>query len=72
MTNLLTRAFEAASHLPEREQDELARWILAELADEERWQATLSGSSDVLARLADEALVEHRAGRAQVLDPDTL
>jgi hypothetical protein len=58
--------------LPEHEQDALARWILAELADQQGWDERLSASGDTLERLADEALAEHRAGQTQVLDPDRL
>ncbi len=72
MTELLERAFAEASRLPVQEQDALAAWILEELASERRWEEAFAGSDDVLARLADEALVEHREGRTRVLDPDNL
>jgi len=72
MTKALKKAFEVASRLPEREQDELATAILEELAADERWEATLAQSQGALERLADEALAEHRAGRTKALDPDAL
>ena len=72
MTEALKRAFEAASRLPEREQDELAAAILDELDSDARWEAVLAGSQGALERLADEALQEHRAGRTEALDPDAL
>jgi hypothetical protein len=72
MTELLTRAFQAAERLPAQEQDALARWILDELESERRWMEAFAASSDALARLADEALAEHRAGRTRVLNPDEL
>ena len=46
MTKLLTQAFEKASHLSPEEQDELARWLLEELADEQRWAKTFAESQD--------------------------
>ena len=72
MTKALKEAFEAASRLPDREQDELASAILEELAADERWEVAFAGSQAALARLAEEALKEHRAGRTEALDPDAL
>ena len=72
MTKLLRKAFEQASKLPTREQDALASVLLKELGDEQRWDATLEESQEALAALADAALAEHRAGKTQPLDPDTL
>jgi hypothetical protein len=72
MTKALRRAFEAASRLPDREQEELAAAILEELAADERWEAAFAESQSALKHLADEALEEHRAGRTEALDPDAL
>jgi hypothetical protein len=72
MTQALKKAFDAASRLPERDQDELAAAILDELAADERWEAALARSQSALERLADQALDEHRAGLTKVLDPDDL
>lgn len=72
MTKALHKAFEAASKLPDREQDELAAAILEELRADEAWEKMLGGSLAELERLAEEALQEHRAGRTKPLDPDTL
>ena len=72
MTDLLKKAFEAASHLPEEEQKALAVAILAEVASEADWDKRFEGSSEALGRLADEALTEFRRGRTEPLDPDAL
>lgn len=72
MTKALQRAFEAASRLPEQEQDQLAAAILEELTADERWEAALAKSQEALERLANEAHEEHRAGRTEALDPDAL
>ena len=72
MTMSLRKAFEAASRLSDREQDELASAILEELAADERWDVAFGQSQSALKRLAEEALKEHRAGRTEVLDPDAL
>ena len=65
MTELLTAAFEEASHLPAEDQDRFAQWILAELKDEAAWAARFTKSQTVLADMAAEALAEHRDGRTQ-------
>jgi hypothetical protein len=39
---------------------------------ESRWEALFAESSDVIERMADQALEEHRCGRTLPLDPDTL
>ena len=72
MTRLLEEAFAEASKLPAHEQNNLAAWILEELASERRWDEAFANSDDALARLAEEALAEHREGRTQALDPDRL
>jgi hypothetical protein len=72
MTKLLEKAWVAASKLPQKEQDALGSWILEELASEQRWEKAFSESADLLGRLAEEALAEHREGRTKRLDPDKL
>ena len=68
MTQLLEKAFEKASELPEEEQDAFAGFILEELESERRWEQAFSQSQDELERLADEALEEHDAGNSEKLD----
>jgi hypothetical protein len=72
MTKLLKKAFDQASKLPEKEQDALARILLEELGSERRWEELFARSHDLLGQLADEALIEHRAGRTEELDPRKL
>ena len=72
MTQLLEKAIAEVSRLSEQEQDAIANWILDELKSERRWDKAFANSEDTLARLADEALVEHRKGHTQTLDPDRL
>ena len=55
-----------------QEQDELAETVLEELASERQWDVAFTDSADALAQLASEALVEHRNGRTEPLDPDRL
>jgi len=72
MTKLLEKAFAEASKLPEVEQDTLAELLLAEIASDRQWDETFAKSGDLLSRLAEEALADHRAGLTQDLDPDRL
>jgi hypothetical protein len=72
MTTLLERAFAEAARRPVAEQELLASRLLAELDPETDFDRAIAGSADALARLAAEALVEHRAGLTEELDPDRL
>ena len=72
MTALLKEAFDKASELPPEEQDTFARFLLAELESEAQWSDAFARSQDALAKLADEALEEFRAGKTEILDPHNL
>jgi hypothetical protein len=67
MTQLLERAFNEASRLPDLQQNILARWLLDELLAENRWDSLFAESEDFLADLADEALNEHRSGKTRTV-----
>jgi hypothetical protein len=72
MTTLLERAFAEAAKRSPAEQELLASRLLTELAAEDDFDRAIAGSADKLARLAAEALAEHRAGLTEQLDPDRL
>ncbi len=72
MTTLLEQAFAEAKKLPAEEQDAFAKRMLADLADESEWDDAFANSQDGLARLAEEALAEHAAGKTLPLDSDKL
>jgi hypothetical protein len=72
MTSLLEKAFEEASKLPEIEQNALARWMLAEIEAEKKWDKKFAESEDALAKLAQKALKEDEAGKTSDLDIDKL
>ena len=69
MTPLLQKAFERATKLPQEKQDQFTRFLLAELESDQRWAKLFSRpeSEDLLERLADEAIVAHRAGLTKPL-----
>jgi hypothetical protein len=72
MTKLLEKAFAEAVKLPKKEQDKLAKWLLAELESERRWDEIFASSADQLAQLAEEAVKEHTKGRTKPLNPEQL
>jgi hypothetical protein len=72
MTKLLEKAFGEASKLSDTEQNALAKWLLDELEAEKKWEQTFAESENVLDRLADEALEDHRQGKTMPLDIEKL
>jgi hypothetical protein len=72
MTKLLEKAFKKAQELPEVEQNRVAEWLMSELEEDAKWDASFAASSDALAKLAAEALAEHRAGLTEPLDLEKL
>jgi hypothetical protein len=72
MGKLLEMAIAETAKLPEQEQEAVGAWILAELESERRWDELFAKSQDVLAKLAEEARQEYRAGLTEPLDPDKL
>ena len=74
MTHLLQRAFERATELPQEEQDKFARFLLTELESEQRWAELFRHpkSEDLLARLADDALMAHRTRQTKPLDGNVM
>jgi hypothetical protein len=72
MTNLLDEAYAAAKELPEEEQEAIGAVLLAEIDADRRWEELLSQPSDVIERMVDKALENHRLGKTLPLDPDTL
>lgn len=72
MTELLELAIARLKTLSASEQDALAAMILEELEDERRWDEAFARSPDILAKLANEAMAEHRAGKTLDLDPETM
>jgi hypothetical protein len=72
MTQLLEQAYSRVSQLPGNEQDAIAAIILEALEDDQWWATSFAESQDVLAKLAEEAMAEYRAGDTLPLEPETL
>ena len=68
MSTLLEKAFNEIKKLPETEQNIFAKWILEELETERKWDKLFAESEDILEKLAEEALKEHKEGKTEVLD----
>jgi len=68
MSTLLEKALEKVGALPPDEQDAIASQILAALADEEAWKTRFTEKSDVIRRMAREALKEDARGETVALD----
>jgi hypothetical protein len=72
MTERLEQAIAQLKTLSTDQQDAIANLILAELEEEQRWDDSFARSPNLLAKLAAEAMAEHRSGKTQELDPETL
>lgn len=70
MTDLLQKAFDEVSRLPEEKRDQFARWMLEILADDEKWDAVRSkpGARDLMEGLADDELADHPTRESGVDD----
>jgi len=60
MTKLLEEAIQKAKLMPEKEQNNIAAFILDEVA----WDNAFGKSKDKLSALANKALNDHKAGKS--------
>ncbi|MDX2075359.1 MAG: hypothetical protein SFZ02_02930 [bacterium] len=72
ITPLLQRVFDEAQKLSPTQQDDFAEFVLELLLEEAEWTALFAKSSDMLERLANEALDDHAKGETFLLDIDDL
>ncbi len=72
MTQLLEKVFAKVEKLPPVEQNALAKWLINELASEKRWEKSFAESEEILEKLAEEALNEHKEGRTKPFNPRSL
>jgi hypothetical protein len=71
-TQLLERAFAEAAKLPIPQQDALATLVMEEMEAEKKWDATFANSQDMLSKMAEQALAEHKKGETHPLDVNAL
>lgn len=72
MTKMLEMAFNAASKLPDIEQNALARWLLEEIESDKKWDSLFAESEDVLGQMALDALAEEKQGKTEKIHVDKL
>ncbi len=72
MGKLLEKVITETAKLPEEEREAFAAFMLAELESERRWDDLFSRSQDLLARMAEEARQEYRAGLTELFDFEML
>ncbi|HBC42325.1 MAG: hypothetical protein IM542_03735 [Pseudanabaena sp. M165S2SP1A06QC] len=69
MTDLLERTITKLRDLSVEQQDAIAMMILEELEDDSKWDRSFASSQNLLAKLAEEAMAEYRAGETEELSP---
>ncbi len=72
MTQLLEKVLTEVYKLPPEKQNFIAAIILEELEDERKWDKTFAESQDLLAKLAEEARDDIKAGRVKKMGIDEL
>ena len=72
MTKTLENAIERLQQMPADRQDSLARLLLHEIEEDERWTRSTAVRADRLEGLVAEVLEADRRGECESLDPDQL
>ena len=72
MTKLMEQAIERVQALPANQQDQLARFLLSELQEDERWTASTTVHDNKIQRLIGDVLADDARGVCEPLDPDKL
>lgn len=72
MTLLLSQAFDKAAKLPETMQEQIAAQLLEDIEAELKWDETFARTQDQLAKLAEKALRDIKAGRVRKMGFDEL
>jgi hypothetical protein len=72
MTRLLEQAIERMRAMPETEQEQLARFLLNELEEDQRWANSTEAHEQKLKGFVDGLLKDDADGKTEPLDPDRL
>lgn len=72
MTESLKAAVDRVRELPDERQEEIARLLLHEIEEDERWAATTQRHADGLSDLIDDIRDADKRGECETLDPDRL
>ncbi len=65
MKKVVEKAFKKVTSLPEKESEDFAAFILAELESKQKWSELFEKSTSKLRTLADEALAEDKKGNTK-------
>jgi hypothetical protein len=72
MTRLMEQAIERLRAMPESKQDQLARFLLAELEEDEKWSRCTAEHEEKLKGFVEKMLADDAGGDSEPLDPDRL
>jgi len=72
MTAILSQAFDKAATLPKTLQKQIALQLLEDIEAELKWEQAFAQSQEQLAKLADKALKDIKAGRVKKMGFDEL
>ena len=72
MSQILDQAIERLRQMPDDRQDLLARLMLHEIEEDERWMRSTASSAEKLQGLVKEVLEADDRGECEPLDPDQL
>jgi hypothetical protein len=72
MSDVVEHAIELLRQMPKDRQDLLARMMLHEIEEDERWLRSTDSSADKLQGLVNRVLEPDDLGECELLDPDKL
>ncbi len=72
MSNIVNQAIERLRQMPEDRQDFLARLVLHEIEEDERWMRSTEANSNKLQGLVEGVLEADDRGECEPLDPERL
>jgi hypothetical protein len=72
MTRLMEQVIEQLRAVPEGQQDRLARFLLKELEEDQRWIRSTADHEGKLKSLVDTVLADDARGECELLDPGDL
>jgi len=72
MSPILDHAIERLRQMPEDRQESLARLMLHEIEEDERWSRSTESSAEKLGKLVEQVLAADDRGECEPLEPDQL
>lgn len=72
MTKLMESAVKAMQSLPRGKQQSFARFVIHELEEDAKWEATTAKHADRVRKLVAEILDADQRGETELLHPDQL